>query len=208
MELIVQIFRALANRQRIRMLRLLAVIGEMRVSQIANAMKLDIARVSAHLKALAAAGLAWRRRSSSVVHYFLPTQCSNAVAEEAVRLLRLNFRNVAKARPERVVASDQRDTETDSDVALFACFTAFTHPRRLQIIRYLAQHQSAGLAGLAGALSMSQRACLRHIAKLERRGVITRGAAGGRTAYRLSGGIGRVQQGILAAVRDFLRVDT
>lgn len=204
MELITQIFRALANRQRIRILRLLAVIGEMRVTHIAEATKLDITLVSAHLKVLGAAGLVWKRRSGGGVHYYLPGHFACAVAEEASRLLVRIFRGVREMTPERVAESDRRSSETDSDAALFACFTAFTHPRRLQIIRYLSQRGTAGLVELAAELSMSQRACLRHLAKLERRGFAARAAAGHRTAYSLSDGHGQMQQGLFAAVRGHL----
>ena len=205
MELIVQIFRALANRQRIRILRLLAVVGQMRVTHIAEAAKLDITLVSAHLKVLAAAGLAWKRRSGGGVYYYLPEQFASAVAGEAIRLLVRTFAGVREATPERVAEADRRRSATDSDAALFACFTAFTHPRRLQIIRHLSQQDTAGLVELAVELSMSQRACLRHLAKLERREFIARAAAGPRTVYCLSEGDGRIQQALLAVVRRQVR---
>ena len=67
MEFIVQLFRALACRARIRLLRVLVVFGEMYVSDLARATSLEISLVSAHLKVLAAAG------AVSYTHLTLPT---------------------------------------------------------------------------------------------------------------------------------------
>lgn len=55
MEFIVQLFRALANRERIKVLRLLAVFREMRVSAIARATRVRLSAISGHLKVLSAA---------------------------------------------------------------------------------------------------------------------------------------------------------
>ena len=63
MEFLVRLFRALANRRRIAVLRLLCVLGETHVSEIAEATSLGMTIVSGHLALLAGVGLLWRRRS-------------------------------------------------------------------------------------------------------------------------------------------------
>lgn len=151
MEFIVQLFRALANRERIRILRLLPVFREMTVSAIAEAVARHPSLVSDHLKVLAAAGLVWRRRSGC-----------------------------------------------------FVCFTALTHPRRLQIIRLLSRQGAASLGELGSTLSMSRRACERHVDKLRRRGFIVRVAGDKGTAGASTKGKGLLQAKILHSVRDYL----
>ena len=135
MEFIVQLFRAVANRERIRILRLFSVLGEMNVSSVASATGLEQSLVSAHLKILSAAGLVWRRRSGRMVGYRLAARAGNAVTTAALQAVRNVFRGISDREPTSVANADQGDSPTECDAALFACFTAFTHPRRLQIIR-------------------------------------------------------------------------
>jgi len=204
MEFIVQLFRAAANYRRIRVLRLLAVLGEVTVSEIARATSIESSLISAHLKILAAAGLVWRRRSGARVGYRLAESSSNRVTAAVVQAVAAVFAAVAETKPRRVAAADQADSPTGSDAALFACFTAFTHPRRLQIIRHLARHKTASLGELMARLSMSLPACLRHLDKLERRGVIRRARPRKRGGYALRSGSGPVQKELLRAVREHL----
>ena len=204
MEFIVQLFRALANRERIRILRLVSVLGEMNVSAIAQATRLELSLVSAHLRILSAAGLVWRRRSGRTVGYRPAERAGNPVTTAALRSIQSAFRSVHDRKPEVVANADATDSPTESDVALFACFTAFTHPRRLQIIRRVAQKDAASLTELATGLSMCPRSCLSHLAKLERRGFIRRRVTGHRTAYALCKGEGTMQRALLEAVRAYL----
>jgi len=204
MEFIVQLFRALANRQRIRMLRLLVVFREMNVSQIAEAARVAMPVTSGHLKVLAAAGLVWRRRSGRVVPYRLAEHAGNPVTAAALRVLDGAFRNVAPNAPRTVAKADLRDSPTNSDAALFACFTAFTHPRRLQVIRHLLRHNSASVPDLVVALSMSRDACARHLAKLTRRGAIAEKQDKRGVVYRLASVKGAAQKTLLGAVCEYL----
>ena len=205
MEFIVQLFRALANHERIRMLRMLTVFREMIVSNIAEATKAGLPIVSAHLKVLAAAGLVWRRRSGRYVGYRLAERAGNPVTAIALRTIREAFRSVAHDKPRSVAIADQPDSSAASDAALFACFTAFTHPRRLQIIDLLCRQDAAAVAELTRVLSMSRRACHRHLEKLERRGIVAHATEGHGTVYALTEGEGPLQQGILLAACDYLR---
>ncbi len=204
MEFLVQLFRALANRSRIRMLRLLAVLSEVNVSGLARATTLEISLVSSHLKILAAAGLVWRRRSGRVVWYRLAEHAGNPVTATTLGLLTRVFRHVPHTNPKQVAAGDQADSAVRSDAALFASFTAFTHPRRLQIIRHLAREGAASPRELSAHLSMSRNACARHLDKLQRRGVVRQTGSRRRPAYALTNGRGHVLRAVLRAVRDFV----
>lgn len=207
MEFIVRLFRSLANRERIRILRLLSVFEEMNVSEIADAIEVVLTAVSGHLKVLAAAGVVWRRRSGRVVNYRLAEHAGNMVTGTALRIVRQTFSKVAADDPRKVVRADRSDSHTDSDAALFACFTAFTHPRRLQIIRHLVSEGEAAHRELTAKLSMSQRACHRHLGKLERRQFVCSGHDQGRAAYTLTHPEGKAQRLLLRAVCDYLQRD-
>ena len=200
-EYLVQLFRALANHNRIRILRLLCVLGERDVSTIARATGLALPLASDHLRILTAAGLTWRRRSGRRVYYRPAEQPRNAVVAAVWTGLGRAFSSVRRAEPETVARAGQAHSRTRSDRALFACFTAFTHPRRLQILWYMSDRRTAALEDLGTQLSMSPRACLRHIDKLERRGLLRRKAMGQRTAYALTGGNNPLTNKLLRAVR-------
>jgi len=201
MEFLVALFRALANRSRIRILRLLAVLGQTNVTQIADAIGVEASRTSAHLKILAAVGLIWRRRSGRVVGYYLAEEATHPVTAAVVEVLRQVFRGVTATDPSVVAHADRQDSDTCSDAALFACFTAFTHPRRLQIIRHLARKGTVASAALVPALSMSPSALHRHLEKLERRGLLSVRAGGVRGACVLKEGRPGPQRLVFAVVR-------
>jgi len=204
MEPIVRLFRILANRRRIRIVRLLAVMGELPVLSVARATSDRMAQVSAHLGLLASVGLLWRRRSGRRVYYCLAEQPGSPLVASVLDALRRVFAIIDKSDPRRVARADRADSPTSSDAALFTCFTAFTHPRRLQVIRHLERQGSASFAELCLALSMSPRACMRHLDKLDRRGYLGRRVRGRQTTYCLRDGDGLVQQGALRAVRERL----
>jgi len=204
MEFVAYLFRALANRSRIRILRLLGVLGQMNVGQIAQVTAIKLERTSAHLKILAAVGLIWRSRSGRVVGYHLAERPGHPVTAAVLQVLRRVFRAVTATDSKEVAHADQVDSTTCSDAALFACFTAFTHPRRLQIIRHLAREGTATSRALTSTLSMSASALQRHLEKLERRGLVRARVVGRRATYALTQGTGAVQVALLKAVREHL----
>ena len=204
MELIVELFRALANRERIRIVRLLVVLDEMNVTQISEATELDLTLISRHLKVLAAAGLVWRRRSGRRISYCIADRSGNPVTTAALRRIRQVFSKVNADKPRRVVGADQGSSATESDSSLFSLFTAFTHPRRLQIVRHLTVQGPTALRDLMSALSMSRAACFRHLAKLERRGLMASNRSGRRTVLACAQHGDRIHDVLFHAVRDYL----
>jgi len=199
-ESIVRLFRILANLRRIQVLRLLAVLGELSVTRLARATRVRLPRLSSHLGLLAATGLVWRRRSGRAVHYRLAERPGSPVTAAVLRELAAVFSAVRAGDPRRVARADQATSPVRSDAALFACFTAFTHPRRLQIVRHLARRGPASLTELGRGLAIPPRACLRHLDKLERRGFVRRRVRGRKTVYLLAKGRGALQRATLRVV--------
>jgi ArsR family transcriptional regulator len=185
MEVTVSLFRALANDTRIRILRVLTCLGEQKVSAIAQAVALRPSLVSSHLRVLSAAGVVWKRRSGRTVYYRIAESPSREVVGDVIAVLRDVFRHIRAIDPRQVAASDQAQSEVRSDKALFACFTAFTHPRRLQVIRHLARRGALPAAALCEQLSMSPQACNRHVAKLTRRGYMRTVGRGRERGYAI-----------------------
>jgi len=204
MEITAQLFRALANRSRIRILRLLTVVGERTVSQIEDATRLRQSTVSDHLRILAGAGLVWRRRSGRAVFYRLAEKPGNPVTRSALGLLRDVFGRVSSREPRDVVDSDQVQSSDSSDVVLFAYFTSFTHPRRLQIIRFLLSRGTGRVVDMTEELGMSTQACLRHLHKLSRRGLVRESRSERRRGWTLSTPDAPKFAALLAAVTEGL----
>ena len=67
MEWLVRLCRALANSERLAIVRLLALAGEQRVNAIAEALGLPQPRASNELRILLANGALWKRRSGANV---------------------------------------------------------------------------------------------------------------------------------------------
>ncbi|NQT87122.1 metalloregulator ArsR/SmtB family transcription factor [bacterium] len=178
MEITTRLFRALANDTRIRILRVLSCLGEQSVAAIARAVVLKPNLVSGHLGVLAVSGVVWKRRSGRTVYYSIAESPSRSTTREVLAVLRDVFGRVRTKDPRQVAASDQGPSKERSDEALFMCFTGFTHPRRLQLIRHLMRQGPQAVTTLCEPLSMSPQACHRHLSKLSRRGYVQMGRVG------------------------------
>ncbi|NQT88261.1 metalloregulator ArsR/SmtB family transcription factor [bacterium] len=172
MEPTARLFRTLANNGRLRILRLLVVLKECRVGEIIEATGMLPTTVSTHLRILSVCGLIWKRRSGGAVYYRVADAPSNPLTQAVLSVLECTFRRVRERDPRLVAECDQVRSREHSDAALFALFTAFTHPRRLQIILHLSRNGPICLAALGEGLDMSRPAVWRHTAKLEHRGII------------------------------------
>jgi DNA-binding transcriptional ArsR family regulator len=175
----------LANPERIRILRVLTVCGEVPVGGLVDALSRLQSKVSGHLSDLATSGLVWRRRSGRRIYYRIADGPSNPVTCGAVAFLRHVFSTVAPGEPRQVAQADQRESATHSDACLLSYFRAFTHPRRLQIIRHLSESGATSMEALVETLHMSPPACSRHLANLTERDIVRREKVGGETAFAL-----------------------
>ena len=204
MEVTAHLFRTLASLPRMRILRLLAVLDECNVVSIADALGTRPYNVSAHLKILASAGLVWRRRSGRVVYYRLAENPASPLTRGCLELLRSIYARVRVRAPKRIASCSQGSSNVFADAAIFRDVTAFTHPRRLQLIRCLHNDGPSSVGVLARQLRMSLPACQRHIDKLERRGFLVMTKRGRTMACTLATDLDEVQTTLLGLVLERL----
>jgi DNA-binding transcriptional ArsR family regulator len=73
-----------------------------------------------------------------------------------------------------------------SEPELGAVFSALADPTRRQVVRSLARAEAVTASGLAGELPMTRQAVTKHLAALERAGLVTPRREGRETQYRLT----------------------
>ena len=146
--------RVLANRVRLRMLGVLFRQGELPVSAVAGAVGVSAVLASLYLRSLSARGLLAARREGRWVFYRPAADPSVRVAADLLQALDSAF-------------ASKRDPTKE----IFRQATAFTHPRRVQIVRALANGAMA-MDALARNTAIGRFALRRHLAKLCRRGFV------------------------------------
>jgi DNA-binding transcriptional ArsR family regulator len=150
--------RALANRQRLRLLRHLAITGAQTVTEVAEAraVSVSVARASADLRLLNAHGLlSVDRRGREAVY----TLGADPTVADAGRLL---------------PALEATVVEEGGVDAAFSLLTAFTHPRRAEIVQAL-EPGPLPRASLAMETGISFPAVCRHVRKLCDRELVVAG---------------------------------
>jgi len=159
--------RTLANRQRLRMIELLLSEPDQPVSKVAESLGMSTGTASQYLRLLNSRGLLRATRVSRWVVYRLAANDSIPGTGELLGALESTFKR----------ARDPIET-------VFRLATAFTHPRRIEIVRALGD-TTLGLVELKRRTGISSEALQRHLGKLEERGVIARQPKGTGKAYRL-----------------------
>ncbi len=149
----------LANRQRLRMMCRLDARPNQAVSDMAGAMRLPVPVASEYLRALNARGLLQARREGRYVLYRLAPDPLVPQADAMLNALRRSLH-----RP-------------DFERRTFSTLTAFTHERRIRIVRVLAG-KSMGLYELRRSTGISLPSLLRHLRKLTARGFVARTGQG------------------------------
>ncbi|MFC1461386.1 ArsR family transcriptional regulator [Verrucomicrobiota bacterium] len=124
------------------------------VSEVARCIRVPPALVTDYLRALNARGLLAARRQGKYVYYRPSADESVLGAVLLLGALRKTF-----------------STEKNPVELIFRQATAFTHPRRLDIIRAL-QNEPLDSKHLRAATGMSRAALRRHLRKLESRGFV------------------------------------
>lgn len=145
--------RILASEPRLHMLSLLFRAQELYVQQIAERMEMSISNASTQLRALSARGLISSRRKDMMVLY--RAEANNAVDTAPVLLDTL-----------RTCCEQGSSFKT-----MIRQATAFTHERRIEIIRILTG-KTLAFHELAEKTGISASALSRHLAKLEARGFV------------------------------------
>ncbi|MBM3888837.1 MAG: ArsR family transcriptional regulator [Verrucomicrobia bacterium] len=176
MDLIVAACRTLANRTRLRLLRAVFERPETTVQALAERVKLPMHAASKHLKLLRNFQFVQLTASGRYVRCSPPRagSTSNAFLKELQELLKgLWGKGDLNDTLAQVCHSAPAPRQGWEDVydALVAHFTAFTHLRRLLMLRVLVQKGTCNIADLAAQVRMSQRAARRHLDKLRRRGL-------------------------------------
>ncbi|MBM4049459.1 MAG: helix-turn-helix domain-containing protein, partial [Planctomycetes bacterium] len=182
MDFIVSFCRILANPFRLRLLREVHDDPEIIVSDLAKRVgALDFV-VSAHVRAMAKMGLLDLTPSGRYVHVQLrsPKTLSSSLVGGVVDLLGKTFGSEKAGNPTPCKVWDwlaDPDAERTGDWnAVFKriayCLTAYTHLRRLLILRYLAQQPRADEETIRDKIGMSPSAVSRQLLKLRRRGLV------------------------------------
>jgi DNA-binding transcriptional ArsR family regulator len=146
--------RVLANRKRLTILQLLLRDGEQNVQQVARSLRQPIAVTSQYLRMLNARGIIQARRNGRWVFYRVG---ANKNIPSSVRL----------ARALQKALADKKMSIT----SLYRIVTTFTHPRRIVIVRCLAD-MDLTKEGLHQRTNISRMALARHLQKLVNRGYI------------------------------------
>jgi DNA-binding transcriptional ArsR family regulator len=147
--------RVLANAGRVRCLKVVLGRPLSTVGEIARLAEVSETVASEHLRALQARGLIRARRESRWVRY---SPDPDPLVKGARRLL-------AALRRALLV-------EDGTESAVIRTLTAFTHPRRLEILRRLQRVESALPESLIVHTRISQPALSRHLGKLESRRLV------------------------------------
>jgi len=153
--------RALANCKRLEVLRHLLREGRSTVSDVAAATGVSVSTASEYLRALNARGLLDVRRTSRWVEYCVSPNESIPFASSLLAALRQRL-----SRGEDAIEGAFRD------------LTAFTHPRRIRIVRELTVAPRISFVELAARSGISMRAMRRHLRKLASRGLVAEGRDG------------------------------
>ncbi len=146
--------RALANRRRLEMLRLLMRYPGLTVSAVSRRLHLSLPVTSSYLRALEARGLLTVQRNGRWVKYSPGSTVTSSLTAGLIAAIQATFEGDPHALPH-----------------VFKLATAFTHPTRILIIQIL-RTQPHSLAQLQARTHLSRWALLRHVRKLEARGFI------------------------------------
>jgi DNA-binding transcriptional ArsR family regulator len=147
--------RVLANERRLACLGTVLKCPGVIVEDVAEANGIPPSTTSVMLRALQARGLIAARRTSRWVAYFPHPDPLVPSAEPILDAVSASFGRGASYRE------------------VFREVTAFTHPRRLLILRQLQLESPMDIGMLAGRCGMSLRAAYRHTGKLAARGLVS-----------------------------------
>ncbi len=189
-EIIVRLARALASTPRLCILSLLGT-GEKTPTHLAETLGLPLCAVSLHLRVLILVGLISRRKSGPWCYYRAESPYdSTTVSGRLAAWLRTLLKNQPVTLSQYPGLLKVRDIATTPAAELFRTIfeasTAFTDLRRLQVLRHLGRHHTAGTQDLVELLSMSPQALNRHMHKLIRRGFVLARHHGHTVVYELN----------------------
>jgi DNA-binding transcriptional ArsR family regulator len=190
-EIIMQVARTVACRPRLQILSRLARQREIAPTLLASDLRMSLPVLSAHLRRLSGAGLIQQRRSGSWSYGvarspYGPQAFSGRMASWLFELLKQPQRSLPQCADPAAGKLSAAEAESRLHEIVFEAATAFTHLRRLFILRCLAESSARDGEELASGLKMSAAALSRHCSKLVRRGYVVATRSGFRQTYGLS----------------------
>ncbi|MBM4034160.1 MAG: helix-turn-helix transcriptional regulator [Planctomycetes bacterium] len=190
-ELIARVLRTVACVPRLRILSRLGGGEELTVKRLASDLGVRPDLACIHLARLAAVGLVKRRRSGRKCYCaagspYGPGTLSGEVAAWLGTALPSEGSPPRRALPSGSRKRPGADGLPQVYRVVFDAATAFTHPRRIQILRRLSSSTPAPAREFTSELRMSGPALNRHLAKLIRRQYISPSREGKEVSYRLA----------------------
>ncbi len=190
-ELIVRVLRTVACVPRLRILSRLGGGQELTVKRLASDLGVRPDLACIHLARLAAVGLVKRRRSGRKCYCaagspYGPETLSGQVAAWLGAALPFEGSPPRRALPSGSRKRPAADGLPQAYRVVLDAATAFTHPRRIQILRRLSSSAPASAREITRELRMSGPALSRHVAKLIRRQYISPARGGKEVSYRLA----------------------
>jgi len=217
MDFVVAVFRILASEGRLRMHRFVATGSELKITDLATLMKMAQPLVSRDVGEMASVRLLETRPSGVFVHATVPPPrpYQHAVVRLVNGLLRDLWLAMEGGNSEHINVRDwlalpaeqASGVPTWKTVArrLVFFFTAYTHLRRLLILRELDRSGTCTQRQLCDTIGMSPTATSRQLSKLHRRGLVTRLTDQGEERWRLAQPPGGLQGQIHSAVMEVLK---
>ncbi len=153
--------RALANRRRLAVLRFLLRHQRQCVSDVAAQVGISESSASQCLRALNARGILDARRTSRWVVYTVSPNSTISFSEALVTAMKR-----------------QLSRRLGAIEGAFRNLTAFTHPRRIRIVRELNRSPGLSIVALVVRCGISLPAMKRHVSKLVRRDIVVRNQRG------------------------------
>jgi len=185
-EVIARVLRAVACFARLSILSRLLSSGEATPSQLARDLRLSRDLVSTHLARLTSAGLIQRRRSGARCFCRAGSPYSDRTLSGEIAGWLQEALSSSPGKSTGGPAAAHRDSPPpELHRAVFEAATAFTSPRRIQVMRRLAHESSVDGPTLIRELRMSEAALSRHLDKLIRRGYVSVVRAGRGFRYAL-----------------------
>ena len=148
-------FRVIANAKRLRCLKFVLKQPDSTVEQVARAVRIPEAKASQALRAIQSRGLVASHRQSRWLRHSPDPDPSVSAADAFLLAM-------------KSALLDERIPEAK----IVEAATAYTHPRRIEIVRALAFAGTAEPHALSVQLGISLPALRRHLGNLRRRGVV------------------------------------
>lgn len=189
MDFLIRLFRTLAFERRLRIVQLASRQPGITLGEIQSELSMPEPDASKHMKLLSAHGIIDSRPSGSylLARRASPAETGHVVLKRVRLLLGRYLKDDTLAEAARAVCP-HAGCDDWSGVLRAMCFefTAYTHLRRLLILRMLSRQGKADLLTIMHTIGMSHSAARRQTDKLIRRGVLRAVRSGNKYVVELA----------------------